>query len=605
MSVARLVRVASPYNAVELPDVDVEQSEDAMYIAHIDHKPGKLSRLSHTSWAFSDITFGPTIAPPTGLAAVASTPNTDDPNDNASYYPRASSYVVCAINDDTGQTSRASAAVTVTNDLNLKGNFNSLSCDADPDATRYAWFKEDNGSNSFGYIGTSTSPSFLDNNGGVTPDYTDSPPLGQNPFDDATTYPSTVALHQQRLVWARYKSKPNAFNYSQSADPENMDTSRPSKPDDAGSYAIKSKTVNSINQLGSFTSGLVAFTSGGLWTVTGSGGADDPIAPTSINAKLAVSRAASRLDPIILDTTGFYTTEQGHYVRTVGYSFEIDGEKSDNISIYSPHFFDGFDIVSWCYAEFPLSCIWAVRSDGKLLCLTWEQEQGVWGWTLCETAGRVESVASIPENGESRVYMSVWREVNGQQVRFIERMFSALEVPIEQVCYSDCSIIVEYDAPTAVITHLDHLEGCEVAVLADGNYVPGLIVANGQITIPRAATNITVGLPYEAKMQTLPLVFQSQSAGMTVGKRQMLGKAAIQVENTRGILAGPTFDTLEEVKPRSTEAYGAPNKLLNSIIELDMQPVWAASMSLCLSFPYPVPARILGVYLEPQVSDDA
>lgn len=607
MSGARLVRVGSPYNAVELAELDVEQDTDVMYLAHIDHAPGKLSRLSHTSWTFSDIAFGPTLAAPTGMAAVATTPNIDDPNDGASYYPRASAYVVCAINDDTGQTSRASASASVTNDLSLKGNYNSLSCTAVDTATRYAWFKEDNGSNTFGYIGTSTGPAFLDNNGGVTPDYTDTPPQGKNPFAAAGDYPSTVTLHQQRLIWARTKNKPNAFFPSQSADFENMDVSQPTKPDDAFSYAITSRTVNSINQMASLPNSLVAFTSGALFSITGAQGGDDPIAPTSISDKPGVSRGSSRLDPIVLDSVAFYVTQEGGYVRTVGYSFEQDGNKSDNISIFSPHLFDGFGITSWAYSEFPLSCIWAVRSDGMLLCLTWEQEQDVWGWTLCETNGTVESVACIPENGENRVYLSVWRDIDGTPTRFIERMASALAQPIEDSCFTDCSVTVDYDTPTKVITHLDHLEGCAVAVLADGSYVPNMVVEGGQIAIPNAASTVTVGLAYDCQIQTLPLIFNSQQSGLNTGKRQMVGKAAIAVENTRGIFAGPSFDAtkLLEVKPRSTEKYGAPNALLNDIIELDQKPSWNAQQSLCLSFPYPLPATVLAAYLEPVVSPDA
>src|SRR3546814_11986223 len=102
----------------------------------------------------------------------------------------------------------------------------------------------------------------------------------------------------------------------------------------------------------------------------------------------------------------------------------MDGLKSDDVTIFSPHFFEGFDIVSWCYSQEPRSIVWAVRSDGKLLAFTWEQAQQVWGWTICETEGFVTSCCSISEDGEDRVYITVRRPINGEARTLIECMAS-------------------------------------------------------------------------------------------------------------------------------------------------------------------------------------
>jgi hypothetical protein len=57
----------------------------------------------------------------------------------------------------------------------------------------------------------------------------------------------------------------------------------------------------------------------------------------------------------------FYQPSVGQSVRTIGYDFTIDGLKSNDVSIFSPHFFEGMSIVSWCYAQEPRSVIWAAR----------------------------------------------------------------------------------------------------------------------------------------------------------------------------------------------------------------------------------------------------
>ncbi|MBX4389045.1 hypothetical protein K4H03_23505, partial [Mycobacterium tuberculosis] len=101
------------------------------------------------------------------------------------------------------------------------------------------------------------------------------------------------------------------------------------------------------------------------------------------------------------------------------------------------------------YAEEPLSVIWSARSDGKMPTFTWQQEQQVWGWTLCETAGVVEQVCAVPEGGESRVYLVVRRTIAGEERRFLERMASARWPDVKDSCYVDCAVTFQPEAATS------------------------------------------------------------------------------------------------------------------------------------------------------------
>lgn len=71
--------------------------------------------------------------------------------------------------------------------------------------------------------------------------------------------------------------------------------------------------------------------------------------------------------------------------------------------------------------------------------------------------------------------------------------------------------------PTATVYGLDHLEGMTVSILADGNVVDPIVVENGSITMPAAATAIVVGLPFMAQLQTLYL---EMPANFTVQTRK-------------------------------------------------------------------------------------
>lgn len=606
MGAARLYKTGTPYNGQDLLELDFTQSADVVYFAHLYYPPQKLVRLDHTEWEVSEIAFGPTIDAPTGLAVTATHPNEDttlsdgSANQNPQYYPLEKTYAVASVNA-AGQESRLSATDSATNDLSLKGNYNSLAWDADPDAVYYNIYGQGNGSLSMGYIGRAETNAFLDNDGGVDPDYADGPRIGNNPFAGDGNYPSTVTFHQQRLGWGRTVAKPNGIWISFAADFENMDRSRPGKPDDAFNFALVSERVNAVNQLASMGD-LLALTSDGIFSVAGE---DQVLTATAPRTKRELGVGASRLDPLIIDETLLFRPSQGSSVRALGFSFEIEGLRSNNLAIFSPHFFNGFEIIAWDYQREPFSAVWAVRSDGKLLCMTWEPEQQVFGWSICETDGQVEAVAVITEQGMDRVYLAVRRTLAGEENVFIERMALPLLVPedLADACYLDCAITQKTDEPTDTITGLWHLEGETVTAFADGYVMENLTVENGQLQLPLVgeermeASTITVGLPYQGEIETMPLTL----GGKTVDW-QTIEKVNIRVKDTRGIKAGPGGGEVVEIKQRETELLDEPIALKTGDFPLNMSAKWSTGATARVRQEYPLPATINALFLTPRVT---
>lgn len=658
MSVARIYRVGSPFNGEELPEVDFEQSADTMYLAHLNHAPTKLVRAGHTDWTFSSIDFTPTLAPPANPVVTASTPNTTE------IFYQPAHYVVTSIDDVSGTESRASTPDSASNDLTLRRNCNILGWSAAPGATRYRVYKADN-TQEFGYIGTTSSLSFVDDN--IGPDYSDGPPTGVNPFDDdeavvtasiagsvmtvtavtsgtlaerqtlfgsgitgsptitrqltgtsggigtydlsrsltvaSTTitardlgnYPSTVTFFEQRLLWGRTGNHPNAIWGSRSGSFENMDISRPLKASDSLSFALVSGRVNAVNQLVSTTS-LLALTSDSIFRIEG--GQSGYLTATDFVSRRQNGRGSSRLSPLVIDSVVFYQTSVGNGVRTLGYEFSTDSINSNDVTIFSPHLFRGFNITSWAYAQEPRSLIWAVRDDGKLLCFTWEQEQQVWGWTVCETDGLVQSVCVISEGGEDRLYLTVQR--NGKLL--IERMATARWDAMEDCCFLDSAVSYHFDTPQTLLTNLQHLEGRTVSALADGGVVTGLIVANGRVTLPDPASKVTIGLPYAATIETLPLAYQGQ-AGWTIAKPQTQAKAVIRLIDSRGVKVGPTDAATEPLRSRISELPGQPPSLMTGLYETYLRADINAGARLVVRSDDPLPMTVSAIYLDPSVSE--
>ena len=597
MGVSRVVRIPTPYNGEELFEIDYEQSADVMYLAHIDHPPTKLTRTSHTIWTFASITFGPTQAAPTGLTATPTTPNVDAANLGDGYFPRLDYYVVTAVDDETGQESRASNSDDAVNALDLKRNYNTISWTAAAGADRYRVYKKHlNGS--YGYMATTTSLTYFDDN--ITGDQSIGPPEAYNPFPSAGNYPSTITFHDQRTIWGRTRNNPSGVWASRSGvrNFENMDVTRPLRADDAFSYSLVANKVNSVNQLVS-TDELYALCSSNIFKITGTEGSF--LTATGVAARRQIGRGSSRLNPIVVDNTVFYRPLAGSAVRAMNYSFELDGVKTDDMTIFSPHFFSPHAIVDWCYTEEPNGAIWAVRSDGVLLCFTWEQEQQVWGWTMCETDGRVKACCSITEQGEDRLYLVVERVVAGDSKTYVERMASAMWASVEESCYMDCARSYIFDTPQTVIEGLFHVEFRDVVVLADGN-IERHSVESGMITLDSPATRVTVGLPFTAEIETLPLAFQTGSGTIST-KRQQAGHAVLRLKDSAGVLAGPKASELFPIKGRTDDDEYDVADLLNGTYEVSMAPVVADESVILIRSEDPLPLTVTAAYLDPVVTE--
>lgn len=597
MGVARAYRFGTPYNADDLAGLQFAQTANVMYFVHIGRPEQKLTRNGHTDWRFDQVTYGPTITPPATVSATATTPVTTD------YTATNYQYVVTAISDDVGQESRASGIANVTNDLTLDGNYNTVSWSAVTGASRYAVYKGSNGL--FGFIGGTEGLTFRDGTPVIQADLSDTPPKGTNYFTGAGNYPSTITFHEQRKILGRTLNKPNGIWGTQSGDFENFDSSRPAKDDDSFAFALLGRRANSISHLVS-SSSLLALTTDAIFAV--SGGTDKALAPSAFIPKKQGNRGASRLPPIEIDETVFFQPNQGSSVRALGFAFEVDGYQTNNVAIFSPHLFEQDVIVSWAYQNEPYSCIWAVTAGGLLYCFTWEKEQDVWGWTVCETDGAFEDVAIITENGLDRVYVITRRTIGGAQRRFYERMAVPHGTDYTAACHVDCAVTQIYDPPSRVVGGLAHLEGCTVSAFYDGYAETGLVVTGGTVTLQAEASIVSVGLPYEALIETLPLAVNAQDGTVHVN-RQTIGQVTVRALDTKGVEVAVTgapgvTPTFEPIPERLEQPMGVLPDIAARDYDIPLSSNWSDRATLTIRQRQPMPMHITGLFLTPEFGDE-
>jgi hypothetical protein len=543
MAVYPLYVAPTPYNAVELIELDYSQAFDAIYLAHEFYAPGKFVRADHADWSYVTVAFGPAVAAPTGVSAVATTPNTDSANGGDEYFPQDYSYIIAAV-DANGQESRGSAADVATNDTELPRNFTTISWSAVTGAEFYRVYKAHE-TGSHGFIGETESTSFVDD--GFQPDYSRAPIEAFNPFGSAGNYPARTNFWEQRLWWARTTNAPNAFWASRSSEFENLDFARPQTESDSIAAAIATGETNSIEALIALDR-LVVGTSDNIFTLQGPN--DDILVPNPPPAaRRQVGRGIIRPKPLPIGEVVFYQPRVETGVRTLGFAFEIDGYRSTDVTIFAPHLFEGKRIKQWAYQAEPHSIIWVVMDDGAMLSFTWEDEQQVWGWTEIDVGGRVLDVCQVLEGSEVRVYLQVERDLASGTRRFIERFGSWNWTDYRSAVYLDCARRFMFMEPQSEAGGLQHLEGETVTVLADGGAF-STTVTNGRVSLPVPAQRVIVGLPFDALVETMRLPEET--------KRKITGEIYVEMVDSFDVYGGRREDELELFRTRQQGEIAAP-----------------------------------------------
>jgi hypothetical protein len=297
----------------------------------------------------------------------------------------------------------------------------------------------------FGLVGASSGLSFIDS--GAAPNFSQFPvityqqqPPGAPPitFDAPGKYPSCAAFLDQRLILAGTDDAPDTVFGSRAGDYRNFAASSPAGDGDAFEFTLAALTVDRIKGL-IHSRVLNVFTGSSEYVVQGSkGGA---IGPSSIDAKAHAHYGSGELAPLAVGGRVLFNQEEGQSVREFRYDFQLDGYTGeDERSVLAKHLLEGHSIVDWAYAKGPDSVVWMVRDDGVLLGMSYLPAHDVIAWHRHETDGLVESVACIPEVGETGVYVSVFREVAGGFKRFVERFASRQITDVKDAVFLDCSL---------------------------------------------------------------------------------------------------------------------------------------------------------------------
>ena len=334
----------------------------------------------------------------------------------------------------------------------------------------------------------------------------------ESAFSAARGWPVTACFHQARLVLGGSRDLPNQLWLSRSGDLGDFDQG--TGLDDEGiAFALMSDQVNAIRGVFSGRH-LQVFTSGAEWMVTG-----DPLTPASIQL-VRQTRIGSAVDrmipPVDVDGSTVFVARSGRAVHEFAYTDIADAYQSNDLALIARHIV--VQPVSMAYDQAE-RLLHMVMGDGSLATLTLYRAEQVIAWTRQDTQGAFRAVAEI----DGSVYAVVDRAGTHRLERF------------------DAALAGSAAMPQDSWTGLEHLEGLEVGVLADGAPRDRERVVAGRILLDPPAGSVQAGLPFRHVIEPLPPQLAAGAGSAAAPLRlvsatfRLLATPALSVDLGRGV----------------------------------------------------------------------
>lgn len=238
-------------------------------------------------------------------------------------------------------------------------------------------------------------------------------------WSDVQGYPGRGTYYGERLVFGSTERERQRLDLTEIGNYDGFETSVPSVDSDPFDRQLGGREQTDITDIVPMSQ-LLALTTAGPYRLAGGDqntltprsaaplpldgpGAADVPAVKAGPAALFIGRGGRRIHDLLLDSAG--------------------GAQISEVSLSASHLLRrGLTAGAIEYQENPESIAWVVRSDGKLLSMTYVKEQDVTGWAWHETDGTIEQVCVVPEGDEDVVYLLVKRTIGDTVRRFIERL---------------------------------------------------------------------------------------------------------------------------------------------------------------------------------------
>lgn len=404
-------------------------------------------------------------------------------------------------------------------------------------------------------------------------------------FSSHQGFPRAVTFHESRLWFGGTKRQPMRLWASVTGDIENF--ARTSLDDGGLSFTPNAGELNPVQWMQSQGSDLIVATSGDEWTLSGEG---KPITPSNVAFRAQSRYGSSSVPGIMAGEVVAFVQRGGRKVRRIANRSDNTPWATADMTVLAEHIaLSG--IKQMAYSANPNAILWAVTNDGKLLGLSIEVEQNVFGWHRHDTDGLMESVAVVYGASADEVWLSVLRGANRTIERLDPQVFARDFAAYQTMIYADSAKRITNVSPSTSVTDIGHLNGKTVSILADGVELVPQLVSGGVLTLPTAATHVVVGLPYTSELQPSRREIQTEK-GTAQGMLWRPSRAVAYVHESRGgkVLSAPDGRPEAWPYPVASGLYSGP---VETAIESNASRSVDVSLRTASLLPFNVGALVL------------
>lgn len=580
-----IYEIETPYAKEDLAHLKFVQSADVLTITHIDYTPRELIRYDHDNWVLKEITVKPSISAPTGLKATW-TGKTDSNTRTYSYI------VTAVDKETMEESVRSAVtSATGHREANwLSDEYMTITWTAVAGAAEYNVYRNVNGI--YGYIGTAEGTSFTDDNiepdlKEAAPIFENPFAEGNNPscatyFQQRKVYANTI--NNPQTFWASQLATSNNFNISRPLIASDAITQAL-----ADREVNEIRHLVGLNHLIALTSnteykingsdGVFQANPSPVATVQSNFGASHVQPIISGNMIIFVQSGGSVLRDLGYDylSDSYNGAElslfashlfEGKTVKYMAYAKEpyrliwiifSDGtcacltyNKTQKICGWTRIVTDGFfesaaavregqeDVTYFVIRRYINPAYQGaytlingeVNSSGVM---TYHYECGGNNY-YSETpfavgVGVYSDIELLNFVGKVNVINSAEFNVTigGTAKRYIERTKKRIIKTVQEGFFVDAGLSATFNKDITTISGLSHLAGKSVVAISKGGVIDGLLVdTDGRVELPFPVREITIGLPFEFKLETLNIEGEN-----TQGLKKIINNVCVNISNSR------------------------------------------------------------------------
>lgn len=257
----------------------------------------------------------------------------------------------------------------------------------------------------------------------------------ESAFSNYRGWPKVGAFYQERLWLGGNNSEPQTLwastvgGYEDHTPGEGNGTVA---DDDAIVVTISDDRVNTISWMSAGNALLIGTTSGEF--ALGPANSNGAVTPSNISVKRQTTHGSAQNVPAIrAGHSVLFVQRSGRKIREMGYSLDIDGYQSPDMTLLSEHI-TGNGITEQALQEEPDSINWLRRADGWIVGMTYDRAQDVVAFHPHRIGGNylggnaiVESLGCIPspDGKQNDLWLCVKRTIGGVTKRYIEYITDA------------------------------------------------------------------------------------------------------------------------------------------------------------------------------------